>query len=117
MEFPGRFAGARQFALERRVLLARTKGGVDLDFALGAFPFEEGTIQRSTQWRINDSLAILTCCAEDLVVHKVFAGRDRDWADVEGILERQHGRLELEHVPRAPTAAGIKRRQRIAGQA
>jgi hypothetical protein len=28
-------------------------------------------------------------------VHKVFAGRDRDWADVEGILTRQHGKLDL----------------------
>ena len=27
--------------------------------------------------------------------HKVFAGRDRDWADVEGILVRQHGKLDL----------------------
>lgn len=28
-------------------------------------------------------------------MHKVFAGRDRDWADVEGILTRQHGKLDL----------------------
>ena len=44
--FPGRLRDARQFALNHRVLLARTAAGVDLDFALGAFPFEEATIER-----------------------------------------------------------------------
>src|SRR5436309_5772153 len=38
--FPGRLRDARQFALDRRVLLARSASGVDLDIALGAFPFE-----------------------------------------------------------------------------
>jgi hypothetical protein len=33
--------------------------------------------------------------AEDLLVHKVFAGRERDWADVDGILIRQRGHLNL----------------------
>jgi hypothetical protein len=36
-----------------------------------------------------------TCCAEDLVVHKAFAGRSRDWGDAEGVLTRQHGKLNL----------------------
>ena len=39
-----------------------------------------------------------TCSAEDLVVHKVFAGRDRDWADVEQVLTRQHGKLNMKQV-------------------
>jgi hypothetical protein len=29
-------------------------------------------------------------------VHKVFAGRDRDWADVEGVVIRQAGALDTE---------------------
>lgn len=36
-----------------------------------------------------------TCSAEDLVIHKSFAGRDLDWSDVERILTRQHGKLDL----------------------
>ena len=39
-----------------------------------------------------------TCSAEDLVIHKVFAGRDRDWSDVESVLVRQHGILDLQHI-------------------
>jgi hypothetical protein len=98
--FPGRLRDARQFALERRVLLARTGGGVDLDFALGAFPFEEDSVQRATIWKATDSISLTTCSAEDLVVHKVFASRDRDWGDVESVLVRQHGKLDLAQIRR-----------------
>ena len=36
----------------------------------------------------------MTCSAEDLIVLKAFAGRDRDWADIEGILMRRAGQLD-----------------------
>jgi hypothetical protein len=35
---------------------------------------------------------------EDLVIHKVFAGRGRDWDDVETVLIRQHQILDLNQV-------------------
>ncbi len=41
---------------------------------------------------------MITCSAEDLVVHKVFAGRDLDWGDVERILIRQHDKLDLAQI-------------------
>ena len=41
---------------------------------------------------------MITCSAEDLVVHKAFAGRDLDWADVERVLIRQHGKLNLAQI-------------------
>ncbi len=85
----------RAFALRHRVLLARTSTGVDVDVALGALPFEARTVERATFWRISDTAALTTCSCEDLLVHKVFAGRDQDWADVEQILIRQHGRIDL----------------------
>jgi hypothetical protein len=96
--FPARLTAARQFALDRRVLLASTTSGVDLDIALGAFPFEEESVKRATLWSASESITLTTCSAEDLVIHKVFAGRDRDWADVEGVLERKHGQLNLAHI-------------------
>ena len=94
-QFPGRLPDARTFALERRVLLARTPGGIDLDFALGAFPFDEDSVARATTWKVSDHIALTTCSAEDLVIHKAFAARDRDWGDAESVLVRQHGRLNL----------------------
>ena len=81
--FTGRRTNAREFALTRRVLLLRTASGISVDIALGAFPFEERSVQRSSTWTWTTGQSLLTCSAEDLVVHKVFAGRDLDWGDVE----------------------------------
>lgn len=86
---------AREFALSRRVLLAQTKEGVDVDIALGALPFEERTVVRASAWQVRKGVALTTCSAEDLVVHKAFAGRDLDWGDVEHVLIRQHRKLDL----------------------
>ena len=93
--FPGRLPDAREFALEHRVLLARTPGGVDLDIALGASSFEERAFKRASLWAVAEEISLVTCSAEDLVTHKAFAGRDRDWADVEGVLTRQYGKIDL----------------------
>jgi hypothetical protein len=86
---------AREFALKYRVLLVRTVSGVDVDIALGGLPFEERSIQRSSTWTWDATHALTTCSAEDLVTHKSFAGRDLDWSDVERVLTRQHGKLDL----------------------
>lgn len=96
--YPGRRPDARDFALSRRVLLVRTTDGVDADIALGAFPFEERSIARASDWAWEQGQSLVTCSAEDLLVHKVFAGRDRDWADVESVLSRRHGQLDLAQV-------------------
>jgi hypothetical protein len=97
-QFTGRLPDTRRFALEQRVLLARTASGIDLDVSLGAFPFEEMTIQRATAWAVSPQVTLTTCSAEDLILHKVFAGRDRDWGDVESVLARQHGNLDRAYI-------------------
>ncbi|MBN8247437.1 MAG: hypothetical protein J0L84_08340 [Verrucomicrobia bacterium] len=92
--YSGRRPDSREFALRHRVLLLRNGAGVDLDVALGALPFEERSVARSSLWAWRPGQSLRTCSAEDLIIHKVFAGRDRDWSDVESILIRQHGRLQ-----------------------
>jgi hypothetical protein len=94
-EFSARRELGREMALRSRVFLGQTRLGVGVDIALGALPFEERTVERSRVMPLSDGAVIRICCAEDLVVHKVFAGRDRDWTDVEGILMRQWSRLDL----------------------
>jgi hypothetical protein len=97
--FATRRHDAREFALRHRVLLLiRTGSGVDVDVAFGALPFEERSIQRASPWVWTAETSLITCCAEDLVVHKVFAGRDLDWSDVERILTRQHDKLNLSQI-------------------
>lgn len=94
--FPGRISDAREFALRTRVLLLAAANGVPLDISFGAMPFEERTVARSSDFRVELGAALKTCSAEDLVVHKVFAGRDKDWADVAGIVARQGPRLDVD---------------------
>jgi hypothetical protein len=79
-------------------LLARTPEGIDVDVALGALPFEKRTIDRASPWEIQSGVALITCSAEDLLTHKVFAGRGGDWGDAEQILIRQHGKMSLAQV-------------------
>ena len=99
---PGRVDDPGGFALRARVVLLRNSDGVPLDVALGALPFETRSVHRSSVWRVPGVDPLRTCGAEDLVVHKVFAGRDRDWADVRGIVDRQGARLDWELIESEP---------------
>lgn len=96
--FQARRSDARSFALNYRVLLLRAANGIPLDVALGAMPFEERTVARSSFWQLTEGAALRTCSAEDLIVYKVFAGRARDWLDVEGILWVQKHHLNVQQV-------------------
>jgi hypothetical protein len=97
-QFAARRQDARQFAIDRRVLLVKAHNGVDVDIAFGGLSFEERTIQRASHWQWARDHSLFTCSAEDLVVHKVFAGRGLDWTDAERVLKRQHGKLNLEQI-------------------
>jgi hypothetical protein len=93
--FRPRLPDARDFALRNRVVLLASSGGVPLDVALGAMPFEEAAVGRATPFRIAPGVDLVTCGAEDLLVMKAFAGRPRDWLDIEGIVARQGPRLDV----------------------
>lgn len=86
--------GSMKMALACGVLLLVNRRGTPVDVALGGIAFEHRTIQRSSLWKIPEG-ALRTCSAEDLLVHKCFAGREQDWVDVDGILARQKGKLDL----------------------
>ncbi len=93
--FHPRNDNAVEFALRNRVLLMENAEKVPLDVALGAFPFEIRTIERASSFRFPTGQSLITCSAEDLVVHKCFAAREQDWLDVDHILARQWGKLDL----------------------
>ncbi|CAN5557613.1 hypothetical protein BH20VER1_BH20VER1_10780 [soil metagenome] len=96
--FEARLPDERTAALRNRVLRLLASNGVPLDIALGALPFEERTIDRATRWRGSSGVALVTCSAEDLIVHKAFAARERDWIDVQGILKRRGRKLDVEQI-------------------
>jgi hypothetical protein len=92
--FAPRIPDAREFALRYRVLLLLDRDGIPLDVALGAMPFEERAVSRSSPFLVAEGISLLTCSAEDLIVFKAFAGRAQDWIDIEGTALRQHRRLD-----------------------
>lgn len=96
-ELSPRIDDARQFALNNRVLLLQTEEGIPIDLALGALPFEEGAVERSRNIDLG-GIFLRLCSAEDLVVMKAFANRDRDWSDIDGILGRQQANLDTAYI-------------------
>jgi len=92
--FRGRSPDAHAFALQNRVVLLRSESGIPIDVALGAMPFEERATDRATDFVLQGGVALTMCSAEDLVVFKAFAGREKDRLDIEGIALRQLGRLD-----------------------
>ena len=104
---PARVEDAAALAARARVVLAQTGTGVGVDIVLAGLAYEARAIERASFWDIGGGARLRTCSAEDLLVMKSFAGRDKDWADVTGILERQGPRLDLEMVRRelAPLVA------------
>jgi hypothetical protein len=93
-----RIPDAKSFALSNHVLLARTKSGICVDIAFAGVPLEVQIIKRASFFRFTKDISLLTCSAEDLLVMKSFADRDKDWGDVSGILMRQQGRLDWTYI-------------------
>lgn len=98
--FTGRTANAMEFVLRNRVLLVKASNGAPLDISFGAFPFEERVVRRATLFEFAPGYVFPTCSAEDLIVMKSFAGRPRDWQDVEMIKVRQKNRINWKLVLR-----------------
>jgi len=98
--YRARIPDAREFALHRRIVLLEAASGVPIDVSLGGIPFEERVVERSSAWDVGGDEPLATCSAEDLVVLKAFAGREKDWLDIEGVVVRQGDRLKTSLVLR-----------------
>ena len=97
-KFNARYPGARDFALQRRVLLIKASNGTDLDVSLSGLAFEKNCIERASRWSFDNGSHLLTCSAEDLIVHKAFADRPLDWIDIEGVIMRQGAALRTRQI-------------------
>ena len=96
--FKSRVTNAKEFAQTYRVLLLTASNGMAVDISLGGMPFEQQMIERSSMFEFEEGYDLRTCSAEDLIVLKAFAARDKDWADVSSILQRQKGKLDIEYI-------------------
>ncbi len=96
--FSPRIEDARRFALERRVLLLVTRDRVPVDVALAGPVFEPEVLDRATPYEFAPAVVIPTCSAEDLIIYKSIAARGRDLSDLEGVVVRQYGRLDVARI-------------------
>ena len=97
-EFAPRIESARQLAREARMLILNSSGGIGIDISLGALPFEELAVQRSSLFSFAPGIAIRTCSAEDLIVMKLFASRPIDLRDAETIVIRSGPTLDWKYM-------------------
>ena len=88
-KFPARINDAKNFALKNRVVLLQTSGGIGIDISLGAFPFEEEMINNAEYQAFLPGINLRICAAEDLIVLKAFADRDKDWFDIKTVIIKQ----------------------------
>ena len=90
---------AVEFAKRARVLLLHHPSTqMDIDVSLGALPFELEAVRRASSVTVHQ-VGIKMAAPEDLVVMKALPGRDRDWRDIEGILDANPG-LDLRRARR-----------------
>ncbi|HVY71828.1 MAG TPA: nucleotidyltransferase [Verrucomicrobiae bacterium] len=68
--------------------------GIGIDVALGGLPFETSTVERASSCEYEGGLCLRTCSAEDLIVLKAFANRNRDWDDIESVIVRNRETLD-----------------------
>ena len=61
------------------------ESGIRVDFIFSFSPYEAEAIARAVEIEINDA-GVRFAAAEDLIVHKVLAGRARDLEDVRSVL-------------------------------
>jgi len=97
--FAPRIEDAENFARTSRVLLLRyVAANIDIDISLGALPFEEDLVERSTMLDVG-GIRLPVASAEDLVIMKAVAGRARDVTDIENLIVT-NADLDIEYIRR-----------------
>lgn len=85
--FASRVADALEFAARTRVLLVRHEpSGIDADIVFAGLAFEEEAIRRVREVDVA-GVPVPLPTSEDLIVMKAVAGRARDIADIEAVLD------------------------------
>jgi hypothetical protein len=85
-----KFSDALEYALANRVLPLFTESGIGIDVTLSGLSDTSEALQRSSFQEFAGDLSLRVCSAEDLLIMKTVAGRDRDWIDIESVIIRQN---------------------------
>ena len=86
------------FAQETKVLPAEEPDSkIRVDFIFSFTPYEAQAIANAKEVLINDYPVKFASC-EDIIIHKMVAGRAIDDEDVKAILARNRGAIDLEYI-------------------
>jgi predicted nucleotidyltransferase len=103
----------RSFAEKTSVLPTKDPGsGIRVDFIFSFTPYERQAISRSRAVLIKGT-KVMFASAEDVIIHKIFAGRPRDIEDVRSILlknpdlDRTYIRKWLSEFETSPEKKGL----------
>jgi len=84
----------RKFSEETQVLPVRdAQSGLRVDFIFSSTPYERQAIDRATVVRMT-RYPVRFASAEDVIIHKLFAGRAIDLEDARAVVLRQGARLD-----------------------
>ncbi len=93
-----RIDDADTFAKQHQVLLLiHNPSQMPIDLSLAWLPFEQEALSRATTENIGD-VQIRVASAEDLIIFKAVAFRDRDRSDIERLVSRHHATVNLDRV-------------------
>ncbi len=93
-------ADVERFVRETFVLPARHADfGLRVDFIFSTTPYEQQAIERAIRISLAGA-AVPFAAAEDLLIHKLFAGRPRDLEDAIGVARRKGGELDWGYLRR-----------------
>ncbi len=73
--------------------------GLRVDFIFSTTPYERQAIDRAKRIDVA-GVPVPFATAEDLIIHKLFAGRPRDLEDAVGVVQRSGARLDWTYVER-----------------
>jgi hypothetical protein len=97
---PPRVPDPRKFVAQSRVLPARTRKGIPVDFIFGLLPFEEEAIKRAVDKNVG-SARVKVASVEDLILHKAISTRPRDLEDVRFLVTRHGAGIDRARLDRA----------------
>jgi predicted nucleotidyltransferase len=79
------------------IVSVEVEPGMVVDMLAAVLPYEELAIQRA-EIIVIDGVPLPICTAEDLIIHKATSNRSQDWIDIEGVLMRQRGKLDVAYI-------------------
>jgi predicted nucleotidyltransferase len=89
-----------EFVKKTNVLVCKEpKTGIRVDFIFSFLDYERQAIGRANNVNIKGYKVKFASC-EDLIIHKIFAGRARDLEDVKNLVSKAKDSLDIEYIKR-----------------